>query len=527
MVKSGWMDSVFEGCSNLTNVTLTAGTITINGGLNFSGCSNLSKIVFNGEVTFSGEKDFQGCNCLQDVRFNKGTTFAGNNTLSNLNLPESNITFNGNVTNVSEGKSTTVFSECRGINTVSIGVKDVDSTGKIGSNFIANSTIANLNIEGGTTTLAEGAIANSTINGVSFNAPTKVGKGTLAGCTVGNMYFNTSDVKANGSDGAIGKNTTVANIYFNHYDFFRNSDKVTALDSVPLGTKEYSLNCTNMYFLSPNFNQINQSPYDSKVATNVYGYGGTLSTYDTIKNITSKEMFEQWTGGNNTYHNIVQLTSGQKEGETETKRLFVEEKDQKVTFDLSSLEILAKYNEDIKDLDQLPTDEEGNVRQGEFRLQYTKDPNASTNFNYKVLTEATEASASGQYTYTDKNGVKYITCQEDKLELGVGTHHYYVQAAGEIWPLDIEVEQNTVSELRVSIRDKGQKDGKLHVTVGDDLAKVKGYITVTAVLADGETEVTLDESQYKVVKADLSETPVTAQDTTLVVYYQKSIKTKK
>ncbi len=515
--------SVFEGCTNLTNVTLTAGTITINGGLNFSGCSNLSKIVFNGNVTFSGEKDFQGCNCLQDVRFNKDATFDGTDTFSNLNLSNTNITFTGNVTNISEGKSAIAFTGCKGIGTVSIGAKDTESSANIGGNFISNSTLTNLNIEGGTTTLAADAIYNSEIGGISFNASTRVEKGALAGCTVGNMYFNTSDVKSSGDDGAIGKNTTVTNIYFNHYDFFRNSDKVTALDSVPLGTGECSLNCTNMFFLSPNFKKINNSPYNSsKVATNVYGYGGTLATYNNEEeDITAKEMFEQWIAGSkNTYHNIIQLTSGQKQGQLEEKKLFVETEDQKVTFDLSSLEIFAKYNENITVLDQLPTDEAGNVRTGEFRLQYTKDPKADTNFNYKVLTKATEASASGQYAYTDGTGVKYITCQEDKLELGVGTYHYYVQAAGETWPLTIKVQQNKISKLKVLIKDKGQKDGKVHVTVGDDLSKVKEYITVMGVLTDEETEVELYASQYKVVKTGLSTEAVTAQDTKLWVYYQ-------
>ena len=513
--------SVFEGCTNLTNVTLSARTITIDGGLNFSGCSMLSTVVFKGNVTFTGEKDFQGCNSLSTVEFNKDTAFDGTDTFSNLNLSDTNITFTGDVTNISEGKSAVAFTGCKGIGTVSIGAKNEETSANIGGNFISNSTLTNLNIEDGTTTLAADAINNCKIDGISFNASTKVGKGALVGCTVGNMYFNTPDVKSNGAEGAIGKNTTVQNIYFNHYDFFRNSDKVTELDNVPLGMEDYSLNCKNMYFLSPNFNKINNSYYNSKVVTNVYGYGGTLSTYnDEEEKITSKEMFEQWTGNNNTYYNIIQLTSGQKQGKLEEKKLFVEMEDQKVTFDLSSLEIFAKYNENITTLDQLPTDEAGNVRTGEFRLQYTKDSKADTNFNYKVLTEATEASASGQYTYTDEKGVKYITCQKDKLELGVGTYHYYVQAAGETWPLTIEVKQNKISKLKVLIKDKGQTDGKIHVTEGDELAKVKEYITVMGVLADEETEVELNASQYKVVKADLSETAITAQDTELLVHYQ-------
>lgn len=515
--------SVFEGCTKLSNVTLTAGTININGGLNFSGCSNLSKITFNGDVTFSGNKDFQNCNNLWDVRFNKSATFAGTETFSGL--ANTNIAFNGNVTNVSEGNSAVAFSGCKGIKTFSIGVKDTNSVGKFGSNFIKDSTIQNLNIEGGTTTFAESSIANSTITGISFNASTKVGKGALNNCKVENMYFNTSDVTSSGNsnDGAIGKNNTkVANMYFNHYDFFRNSDKVTSLDNVPLGTGDYSLNCDNIYFLSPNFNKINQSPYSSKTVTNVYGYGGTLATYNEGNSITAKEMFEQWkNGNNNTYHNIVQLTSPKDRETTETKTLYVEKEDGKAVFDLSSLNVKAMYNKDIKNVDQLPTDEAGNVRQGEFSLKYTKDPKASTNFNYKVLKEATGASANGQYTYT-ANGKTYITCQEDKLELGVGTYHYYVQAAGETWPLDVVVEQNTVNSLSVSInKEDGAKDGKLHLTVGDDLNQLKEYITVTAKLANGKDTV-LSESQYTVVKTDLSNTPATAQDTTLLVYHQES-----
>lgn len=520
--------SVFEGCINLENVTFTAGQININGGLNFSGCSKLKNVVFNGDVTFSGEKDFQGCNALEDVSFKKGATFSGNNTFPNLNLPKTNISFHGNATNISEGKSTVVFSECRGINAVSIGGKDVNSTEKLGSNFISNSTITNLNIESDTT-LAEGAINNSKINGISFNATTKVGKGALKSCQVENMYFNTSDVKSSGNDGAIGKNSTVNIIYFNHYDFFRNSDKVTVLNQVPLGTGDYLLNCEKIFFLSPNFNKINQSLYDSKNETKVYGYGGTLSSYGDIDNITAKEMFEKWTAGSkNTYHNIVQLTSGQKQGMVETKRLFVERKDDKAVLDLSSLDVKAKFNAEIQDLDQLPTDEAGNVRQGEFELKYTKDPNAGTNFNYKVLTKATDEAANGQYAYTTKDG-KYITCKEDKLELSVNEnpeepYRFYVQAAGEIWPLDVYVEQNAVKELGVSIADKGQKDGKIHLTVGDDLSKVKDQIIVQAIFADGKTTDKLDASQYTVVKPDLSRTPVTAQDTTLLVYHQDSRK---
>lgn len=545
--------SVFANCVNLEKVTLT-GNVSFGGSFNFAGCKNLKSIEVNGTLVVDGTQDFSGCENLKYIGVYGNATFNGANTFTDTTAKNSTLEakFDGRLITssklldgpsyvaktsivaqnllksgvVSENVSGTkaVFAGCKNISTISINGKG----NTVNANFIANATsIGNLNIEGGTTTFAENSIVNSTINGISFNASTKVGKGALNNCKVENMYFNTSDVTSSGNsnDGAIGKNNTkVANMYFNHYDFFRNSDKVTSLENVPLGTGDYSLNCDNIYFLSPNFNKINQSPYSSKTITNVYGYGGTLATYNEGNSITAKEMFEQWkNGNNNNYHNIVQLTSPKDRETTETKTLYVEKEDGKAVFDLSSLNVKAMYNKDIKNVDQLPTDEAGNVRQGEFSLKYTKDPKASTNFNYKVLKEATGASANGQYTYT-ANGKTYITCQEDKLELGVSKdpYRFYVQAAGETWPLDVVVEQNTVNSLSVSInKEDGAKDGKLHLTVGDDLNQLKEYITVTAKLANGKDTV-LSESQYTVVKTDLSNTPATAQDTTLLVYHQES-----
>lgn len=503
--------SVFEGCTNLTQVTLTGKSVEITGGFNFSGCTKLSKIVINGSTTVSGEEDFKECTSLKEVIFNGETKFTASNSFRNISFPKATFGFNGKVSNNS---GVSVISRCDGIETISLnGEKSY-----LEKNFVTNSKVENFNVEKEATLGAE-AICETNITGMSFNAATQIGNGALVKCTVENMYFNTSQVTSiDNTAGAIGNGTTVNRLYLNHYDISRNADKVTELNSVPFGNNNYTLKCKSIYVFSPNFHSIKNTVYPGDSDTVIYGYGGTLSSYgDSTQYMTGKDMFEKWIGNNNSYKNMIELI-GEKPNEI---KLFVTNSTDKATFDLSTLKIAAQYNDKASVLDQLPVDKNGNVLNETFELQYTNDPGSSTNFNYKILTKVDDSYIQGkQYIYTDKDGVKYITCQEDKLELGVGTYHYYVQAAGETWPLTIEVKQNKISKIKVSIKDKGQKDGKLHVTVGDELAKVKGYITVTAVLADEKTEVELDESQYKLVKTDLSESSVTAQDTELMVHYQ-------
>ena len=445
--------------------------------------------------------------------------FTGDSLFRNMNFSDAAFSFAGKVSN---GTGIAVISGCKGINTISLnGVNN-----SLPQNFLTDSVVTNLNIENGDnnkgmTALAAGAVRDTKISGISFNGTTRVGEGALTDCTVTNVYFNTSDVKANGSKGTIGKNTAVTNLYFNHYDINRKGNKVTELDGVPLGSVS---DCDKIYVFSPNFSSIKDTPYTSGKKTEVYGYGGTIASYDDKPYLTGKEMFEKWIAGtDSTYENIIQLT-GEKPASI---NLFVTDSADMATLDLSTLKITAKYNEKAALLDQLPVDEKGNVQSGEFSMVYTTDPECNTNYNYKVLKPVEDSYLQGgQYTYTGKSAatddaedMTYITCQDDKLKLGVGTYRYYVQAAGETWPLDVTVKQNVVSSINVSVLDQGQKDGKLHVNVGDTLDSVKAHLKVVATFVDG-SRAELESSQYEVVKSNLDKNPITAEDTSLKIYYQ-------
>lgn len=369
--------SVFEGCTNLETVDLAGQSVNLIGGANFSGCKKLSSITINGRANISGEEDFKECTNLKNVTFNGEANFNASNAFHNMSFSDVTFRFSGKVSN---GSGVPVITQCKGIDTISFyGVNN-----RLAQNFMTDSKVENVNIENGTTTLDEGAIYQTDIDKMSFNASTRVGNGALAECNVTNMYFNTSDVKANGSNGAIGKGTTVRDLYLNHYDISRNANKVTELDSVPLGTGECALNCDKIYVFSPNFQRINNTEYPGGKQTEVYGYGGTVASYGDSRYVTGKEMFQKWMGENNgSYENMIELT-GEKPASI---NLFVTNSTDKATFDLSTLKITAQYNDKVSMLDQLPVDENGNVLKGAFELQYTHDPGSSTNFNYKILTD--------------------------------------------------------------------------------------------------------------------------------------------
>ena len=98
-------DNAFDGCSNLTRITLPEGVTTI-GDKAFNLCSNLNSITLPEGVTTIGDKAFNFCNNLNSITFPTSLTIIGDDAfvncdnLTSISLPQSlteigDFAFNG------------------------------------------------------------------------------------------------------------------------------------------------------------------------------------------------------------------------------------------------------------------------------------------------------------------------------------------------------------------------------------------------------------------------------------------------
>ena len=86
-------NNCFEGCSNLTNITLPEEITSLGSGC-FRGCSSLSNITLPEGITSLWESCFEGCSSLTNITLPEGITslrescFEGCSSLTNITLPE-------------------------------------------------------------------------------------------------------------------------------------------------------------------------------------------------------------------------------------------------------------------------------------------------------------------------------------------------------------------------------------------------------------------------------------------------------
>jgi hypothetical protein len=87
-------NGAFQGCSNLTSVTIATSVASIGGGA-FSGCSSLTSITIQDSVTSIGDWAFSGCTGLTGVTIGNSVTsiggrvFCGCSSLTGIAIPSS------------------------------------------------------------------------------------------------------------------------------------------------------------------------------------------------------------------------------------------------------------------------------------------------------------------------------------------------------------------------------------------------------------------------------------------------------
>ena len=156
-------DNAFEGCSDLTTVTIPAGVTSI-GDYAFSGCSGLTTITIPASVTSIGNGAFAGCNNLATMTVDAGNTkYDSRNGCNAIIEKESNTlvvgckgsTIPNDVTSIGEQ----AFSGCDGLTTVTIPA----SVTSIGSGaFEGCSGLTTVTIGSGVTYIGSDAFYNCT-----------------------------------------------------------------------------------------------------------------------------------------------------------------------------------------------------------------------------------------------------------------------------------------------------------------------------------------------------------------------------
>ena len=130
-------NGAFNGCSSLTSIALPEGVTNI-GNDAFKGCSSLTSVTILKGVTSIGEYAFYGCSSLVNVSIPKSVTrikayaFKGCSSLANIDIPES-------VTSIGAG----AFSGCSTLTTITIpkGVTSIGSYAFRGCSNLASITI--------------------------------------------------------------------------------------------------------------------------------------------------------------------------------------------------------------------------------------------------------------------------------------------------------------------------------------------------------------------------------------------------
>ena len=138
---TGIGDSVFRGCSGLTNVTIPVGVTSI-GDWAFDGCSGLTSVTIPNSVTSIGDGAFAGCSGLTSVTIPNGVTnigfmaFSGCRSLVDMTIPDgvasiggrafedciglTNVTIPGSVMCIGDGWISRLFPGCRNLMAVTI-----------------------------------------------------------------------------------------------------------------------------------------------------------------------------------------------------------------------------------------------------------------------------------------------------------------------------------------------------------------------------------------------------------------------
>ena len=127
-------DSAFEGCSNLTSITIPKGVTSI-GDWAFYGCSNLTSVTIPKGVTSIGRGAFDDTKWLENEQ-KKNALVIVNNILIDGSTANGKVTIPKGVTSIGDG----AFYKCRNLTSITI-PKGVTSIGNWAFDGCSNLTI--------------------------------------------------------------------------------------------------------------------------------------------------------------------------------------------------------------------------------------------------------------------------------------------------------------------------------------------------------------------------------------------------
>lgn len=113
----------FQGCTNLTSVSIGEGITSIPNGC-FGSCSLLNNVILPDSITEIGQSSFSGCSSLTSITLSKNTKKIPNSCFSNCGFE----TFTISDDSLTEGLENVIFSGCSKLKTVYIG-KNVKTIG--------------------------------------------------------------------------------------------------------------------------------------------------------------------------------------------------------------------------------------------------------------------------------------------------------------------------------------------------------------------------------------------------------------
>jgi len=169
-------DDAFEGCSNLTNVTIP-NSVTSIGGYAFYGCENLKNVTIPNSVTSIGKNAFNECTALTGVIIPNSVKTIGDFAFSQCeNLK--NVTIGNSVTSI----GTAAFSACTGLTSITI----PNSVTSIGNNaFESCSNLTGITIPNSVTSIGNFVFYGcENLKNVTIpNSVTSIGKYAFDECT--------------------------------------------------------------------------------------------------------------------------------------------------------------------------------------------------------------------------------------------------------------------------------------------------------------------------------------------------------
>ncbi len=169
-------NSVFSGCSGLTNITIPNSVTTIGSGA-FYDCSGLTSITIPDSVTSIGNSVFSGCSRLKSITIPDSFTSIGNSAFSGCSGLTS-ITIPDRVTSIGES----AFNGCSGLTSITIPDR-VTSIGE--SAFIGCSGLTSITIPDSVTSIGGFAFYNCRgLTSITIpDSVTSIGNFAFRGCS--------------------------------------------------------------------------------------------------------------------------------------------------------------------------------------------------------------------------------------------------------------------------------------------------------------------------------------------------------